>query len=88
MSSGAGDPLAGVAIWAPPGIADVDQDLGGDLARDAIATMGVEAEARLDSFVSEQRVYRDRDIGPSTWYLDWLAVDPEHQRAGVAAAAQ
>jgi ribosomal protein S18 acetylase RimI-like enzyme len=85
---GIGDPLRGVAIWAPPGMADVDLDPDDSAVRyhEAVAAIGPEAEVRFDRFLAEQRALRQQEMGPRTWYLAWLGVDPAQQRAGVGGA--
>lgn len=85
---GIGDPLRGVAIWAPPGMADLDLDPDDSAVRyyEASAAIGPEAEARFDRFVAEQRALRRQEMGPRTWYLAWLGIDPAQQRTGVGAA--
>jgi ribosomal protein S18 acetylase RimI-like enzyme len=85
---GIGDPLRGVAIWAPPGMSDLDLDPEDSMVRyhEAAAAMGTEAEARFDRFAAEQRAVRKREMGRRTWYLAWLGVDPDQQRTGAGAA--
>ena len=79
---GNGEPLRGVAIWAPPGMADAHLEHD----HEATDVLGADVEARMDRFGAEQRVLRDRDVGPRTWYLPWLGVDPAHQRTGAGTA--
>jgi GNAT superfamily N-acetyltransferase len=87
-SFGIGDPLRAVAIWAPPGMANVDLDPDDAIVRYRAAAdaMGSDAEARYDRFLAEQHAVRAREMGPRTWYLSWLAVDPAQQRSGAGAA--
>jgi ribosomal protein S18 acetylase RimI-like enzyme len=85
---GLGDPLRGVAVWAPPGKASVDLDPDDSIVRfrEAATVMGADAEARYDRFLAEQHAVREREMGPRTWYLAWLAVDPAHQQTGTGTA--
>jgi ribosomal protein S18 acetylase RimI-like enzyme len=85
---GIGDPLRGMAIWAPPGMSDLDLDPDDSAVRyhEAAAAMGPEAEARFDRFGAEQRAVRQREMGRRTWYLAWLGVDQDQQRGGAGAA--
>ena len=85
---GIGDPLCGVAIWAPPSMADRDLDPDDSSVRyhEAAAAIGPDAEARLERFGAEQRDLRQHQMGPRTWYLAWLGVDPDQQRAGAGTA--
>ncbi len=85
---GIGDPLSGVAIWAPPGMASVDLDPADAIVhyREAATAMGAEAEARYDRFLAEQHAVRDREMGLRTWYLAWLGVDRAQQRSGAGAS--
>jgi GNAT superfamily N-acetyltransferase len=85
---GIGDPLRGVAIWAPPGMADLDLDPDDSAVHyhEALAAIGPEAESRFDLFLAEQRALRQQEMGPRTWYLAWLGVDPARQRDGIGGA--
>lgn len=81
---GIGLPLRGVAIWAPPGMADADVDpegtrTGWDLFA---AAAGEAALLRFESMIAIQQPLRERFIPPDGWYLPWLGVDPGAQRAG------
>lgn len=85
---GGGDPLSGVAIWAPPGLRDADLDPDDSFVRyaDVLTALGPEAEARHERFITEQHAIRDSEIGARTWYLAWLGIDPSAQRTGVGGA--
>jgi ribosomal protein S18 acetylase RimI-like enzyme len=84
----AGDPIAGLAIWAPPGMADADVDPDGSHTRwsDVEAAVGPEGIRRFQAMIEVQRPLRDKHIPPGGWYLPWLGVDPESQRSGVGSA--
>jgi len=99
-SFGYGDPLSAVAIWAPPGQADRDLDLGADGEDPALAgpdgtmtgwngvvtALGEEPMSRFETFVAAQRPFRDALIPEGGWYLPWLGVDPAVQRTGAGSA--
>ena len=81
---GIGRPLRGVAIWAPPGMADVDVDPDGSRTGwDSVASaIGTEGLRRFESMVEVQKPHRERFMPADAWYLPWLAVDPAVQRSG------
>ena len=85
---GIGRPLRGIAIWAPPGMADADVDpdgsrTGWERVVEAVGARGIRC---FEAMVEEQRPHRDRFIPADGWYLPWLAVDPDAQRAGAGSA--
>jgi ribosomal protein S18 acetylase RimI-like enzyme len=85
---GIGDPLRGVAIWAPPGMVNEDLDPDDSIVRysELLSAIGADAEVRYERFLAEQRIVRDAELGAQTWYLAWLGVDPAQQRSGAGAA--
>lgn len=85
---GIGDPLHGVAIWAPPGLVNADLDPHDSIVRysELLSAIGADAEARHERFLAEQRIVRDAELGAQTWYLAWLGVDPAQQRSGAGAS--
>lgn len=85
---GVGRPLRGVAMWAPPGMADVDVDPDGSRTGwgDVEAAIGADGMRRFESMIEVQRPHRDRCMPAGAWYLPWLGVDPEVQRAGAGSA--
>jgi GNAT superfamily N-acetyltransferase len=84
---GIGKPLRGVAIWAPPRMADVDVDPDGtQTGWDAVlAAVGPDGRRRFDS-MGEVEKHRDNCIAAEGWYLSLLGVEPEAQRTGVGTA--
>jgi|CXWL01.1.fsa_nt_gi ribosomal protein S18 acetylase RimI-like enzyme len=84
-SYGLGDPLTGIAIWAPPGMADADVDLGA-AGTDAAAAIGPEGIARFEAKDEIQRPLREQFMGTTGWYLQLLGVDPAAQRTGAGKA--
>jgi ribosomal protein S18 acetylase RimI-like enzyme len=86
---GIGDPLYGVAIWAPPGMAEANVDpdgsrTGGDaVVADAVGAQGTR---RFDSMSEVQRPLHERHAKADGWYLSLLAVDPDAQRTGMGSA--
>jgi ribosomal protein S18 acetylase RimI-like enzyme len=85
---GIGTPLRGVAIWAPPAMADADVDPDGTRTGwDQVVTAVGEAGMRLyESMIEIQRPLRDQLMPAGAWYLPWLAVDPATQRTGAGTA--
>jgi len=83
-----GDPMRGVAIWVPPGMADADVDPDGTKTGwSAVETaIGPDGVRRFEAMIEVQRPCRDRLIPPDGWYLAWLGVDPSSQRSGSGAA--
>jgi len=85
---GVGRPLRGVAIWAPPGMADADVDPDGSRTgwRRFVAVAGDTALRRFESMVEIQQPLREQLIPPTGWYLPGLGVDPAAQRTGAGSA--
>jgi ribosomal protein S18 acetylase RimI-like enzyme len=85
---GIGEPLCGVAIWAPPGMADIDVDPDGSRTNWAAVedAVGPDGLRRFERMVEVQKPFRDRHIAPGGWYLPWLGVDPAAQRTGAGSA--
>jgi GNAT superfamily N-acetyltransferase len=85
---GIGEPLCGVAIWAPPLMADADVDPDGsrtDWDR-VVAAIGADGMRRFESMIEVQQPLRERHIPAGGWYLPWLGVEPEAQRTGAGSA--
>lgn len=88
----AGDPIAGVAMWEPPG--RLDADLDEDEKRqtrnawdELPQRAGAQAMSRFNAMISAQRPIRERlSAGGPVWYLPWLGIDPAVQRSGVGTA--
>jgi len=83
----AGRPVAGVAVWRPPGAnesVDPDGSLTGWRAWNAEA--GSDVFARLQALNEAQAPARAAACDGPHWYLPWLGVDPRSQRRGVGAA--
>ena len=88
----AGDPIAGVAMWEPPG--RLDADLDDDSTRETRSAWdelpqraGADAMARFSAMIAAQRPIRERlSASAPVWYLPWLGVDPSAQRTGVGTA--
>jgi ribosomal protein S18 acetylase RimI-like enzyme len=85
---GIGRPLRAVAVWAPPGMADVDVDPDGSRTdwNRVVETVGAAGTRRFEQMVEVQRPLRDRFIADGGWYLPWLGVDPDAQRTGAGSA--
>jgi GNAT superfamily N-acetyltransferase len=85
---GIGRPLQGIAIWAPPGMADADVDPDGSRTNwDAVvAAIGERGMRRFELMIEEQQPLRARHIAADGWYLPWLGVDPDAQRTGAGSA--
>jgi GNAT superfamily N-acetyltransferase len=87
-----GDPMAGVAMWDPPG--KLDADLDADAERDAKpswdelpARMDPEALARFNAMNGTQGPVHERVSGGAPmWYLSLIGVEPAAQRAGAGTA--
>lgn len=79
------DPMRGLAIWAPAGMADRDVDPDGSKTdwASVVEAIGPEGIHRFDQMIEAQRPVRERYMDARTWYLPWLGVDPASQRAGV-----
>lgn len=84
-----GSPIHGIALWARPGMADIDVDPDSTLGsnwpevEDAIGPTGVR---RFEMMVDIQRPLREKHIPPGGWYLSCLGVDPARQRSGAGSA--
>jgi ribosomal protein S18 acetylase RimI-like enzyme len=83
-----GEPMHGMAIWAPPGMADSDVDPGGtridwNAVVDAVGAAGMR---RFEAMIEVQRALHEKHIPPGGWYLPWLGVDPASQRTGAGTA--
>lgn len=83
-----GDPAHGVAIWAPPGMADADVDPDGSKTGwdSVVAAVGPAGMRRFEAMIDVQRPIRERYLNEGAWYLAWLGVDPDVQRSGAGAA--
>jgi ribosomal protein S18 acetylase RimI-like enzyme len=83
-----GEPVRGVAIWAPPGMADADVDPDGSKTEWAavVDAVGRQGMRRFEAMIEIQRPLRERHIPPGGWYLPWLCVEPATQRSGVGTA--
>ena len=82
------DPARGVAIWAPPGMADADIDPDGSKTDwdNVVATVGPVGMRRFEAMIGVQRPIRERYVAAGAWYLAWLGVDPAAQRTGTGTA--
>jgi GNAT superfamily N-acetyltransferase len=85
---GIGSPLQGMAIWAPPGMADADIDP--DNSRidwdSVVAAIGDEGMRRFELMIEVEKPLRDAHIPANGWYLPWLGVEPATQRTGAGSA--
>lgn len=85
---GVGRPPLGVAIWAPPGMADADVDPDGSRTGWNLfaSAAGKRALQRFESMIEIQQPLRAELIPPGGWYLPWLGVEPAVQRSGAGSA--
>jgi ribosomal protein S18 acetylase RimI-like enzyme len=85
---GVGRPLRGMAIWAPPGMADADVDPDGSKLDwdNVVAAIGPEGMQRFESMIEVQKPLPGQHMDARTWYLPWLGVDPDAQRTGAGSA--
>jgi len=88
---GAGDPVCGVTIWAPPHPPEGPRDLDPDGTRTGYADLRPritdEMMARFEAMDAVQRPVRNLAMGgASHWYLSLLGVDPLAQRSGAGRA--
>lgn len=83
-SYGLGDPMRGLSIWSPPGMADRDVDPDGSRTdwASVVEAIGTDGIRRFDQMIEVQRPVREKYMDAGTWYLPWLGVDPASQRTG------
>ncbi|MBI5289995.1 MAG: GNAT family N-acetyltransferase [Chloroflexi bacterium] len=83
-----GEPLSGLAIWAPPGMADADVDPDGSRTHwdDVVRAIGPDGMRKFEAMIEVQRPLREKHIPAGGWYLPWLGVEPAAQRTGSGTA--
>ncbi len=76
--------IEGVAVWAPPGHADVT--LWGMLKAgllEAALKIGVRDTGRFLNVVNYLEEFHKQEAPPRHWYLMWLGVDPPSRGRGI-----
>lgn len=77
----------GVAIWFPPGEADMTETRLEAAGLDASpAMLGEAAFSRFATAMAQIEPFRERDMTGPHWYLALLGVDPGHAGQGIGSA--